>query len=110
MSVEIVLMLTTLPDAESAQKLADAALDARLAACVAESGPLRSRYHWNGRKESAQEIQLLFKTSVARARELEQFIASHHPYETPEIVSWPANASTAYGQWVAAETHRPIHV
>ncbi|MGN6806598.1 MAG: divalent-cation tolerance protein CutA [Trinickia sp.] len=109
-SVEIVLMLTTLPDAASAQALADAILDARLAACVAESAPLRSRYRWKGQKESAQEIQLLFKTSVARALELEQFIAEHHPYETPEIVSWPASASTAYGQWVVAETHRPIHV
>lgn len=110
MPVEIVLMLTTLPDAAAAQKLADAVLDARLAACVAESGLLRSRYHWKGQKESAEEIQLLFKTSVPRARELEQFIARHHPYETPEIVSWPASASAAYGQWVAAETHRPTHV
>jgi periplasmic divalent cation tolerance protein len=53
---------------------------------------------------------LLFKTSPVRARELEEFIASHHPYETPEIVSWPASASPAYGQWIAAETHRPTHV
>ena len=110
MPVEIVLMLTTLPDAASAQKLADAVLDARLAACIAEFGPVRSRYHWKGQKETAEELQLLFKTSVARALELEQFIARHHPYETPEIVSWPASASTAYGQWVTAETHRSIHV
>ena len=110
MSVEIVLMLTTLPDTASAQKLADAVLDARLAACVTESAPVRSRYHWNGQKELAEEIQLLFKTSVPRALELEQFIVRHHPYDTPEIVSWPASASAAYGQWVAAETHRPIHV
>jgi periplasmic divalent cation tolerance protein len=110
MPVEIVLMLTTLPNAEAARELADGALAARLAACASELGPIRSRYHWKGELESAEEVQLLFKSSAVRARELEEFIASHHPYETPEIVSWPASASPAFGQWIAAETHRPTHV
>jgi periplasmic divalent cation tolerance protein len=108
--LEIVLMLTTLPDAASAQQLADGVLDERLAACVTELGRVRSRYRWKGQVESAEEVQLLFKTSAARALELERFIAAHHPYETPEIISWPATASAAYGQWVATETHRPTHV
>lgn len=110
MPLDIVLTLTTLPDVASAQKLADAVLDARLAACVTESAPVRSRYRWKGQMESAEEVQLLFKTSAARALELERFIAQSHPYETPEIVSWSASASIAYGQWVSAETHRPTHV
>jgi periplasmic divalent cation tolerance protein len=55
-------------------------------------------------------VQLLFKTSAARAPELERYIADHHPYETPEILSWSAHASPGYGQWVDAETHRPLHV
>ncbi len=110
MPVEIVLMLTTLPDSASAQKLADDVLDERLAACVTEFGGVRSRYRWKGQIESAEEVQLLFKTSAARALELERFIAANHPYETPEILSWAASASAAYGQWVASETHRPTHV
>lgn len=110
MSLEIVLMLTTLPDASAARKLADDVLHARLAACVTEIGAVRSRYRWKGHLESADEVQLLFKTSAARALELERFIAAHHPYETPEIIAWPASASVAYGHWVAAETHRPTHV
>ncbi|GLU34387.1 divalent cation tolerance protein [Trinickia caryophylli] len=110
MPLDIVLLLTTLPDSGSAQKLVDAVLDARLAACVTELGVVQSHYRWKGQRESAQEIQLLFKTSAARALELERFIAANHPYETPEIVVWPASASAAYGQWVAAETHRPTHV
>ena len=73
-------------------------------------GLVRSRYRWNGKVELAEEVQLLFKTSALRALELERYIAAHHPYETPEIVSWPASASAAYGQWVVAETHRPTHV
>ncbi len=110
MPLDIVLMLTTLPDSAAVQKLVDGVLDAQLAACVTELGLVRSRYRWKGKMESAEEVQLLFKTSAVRAPELERFIAAHHPYETPEIVSWLASASAAYGQWVAAETHRPTHV
>jgi periplasmic divalent cation tolerance protein len=103
-------MLTTLPDAASAQKLAEGAVELRLAACVTDLGVVRSRYRWQGNVESAEEVQLLFKTSAARSLELEQFIIGHHPYETPEVLSWQAGASTAYGQWIATETHRPTHV
>ncbi|AJK44824.1 divalent-cation tolerance protein CutA [Burkholderia plantarii] len=106
----IVLMMTTVPDAATARSLADGALGARLAACVSELGTIRSSYHWQGKIESAEEIQLLFKTSAVRALELERFITSHHPYETPEIVSWQATASVPYGSWVAAETQRLFHV
>lgn len=110
MSANVTLILTTVPDAEVAQKLAAQVLTARLAACVSQQGPVHSSYHWQGLVESADEIQLLFKTSVARAPELEQFIQSHHPYGTPEILSWQATASAAYGQWVITETQRPLHV
>ncbi|HEF5872663.1 TPA: divalent-cation tolerance protein CutA [Burkholderia cenocepacia] len=106
----VVLMLTTVPDAATAAALADGALDARLAACVSELGTIKSRYHWQGKVETADEIQLLFKTSPVRALELERFIAAHHPYETPEIVSWQTTASAAYGQWVTGETQRLFHV
>ena len=106
----VVLMLTTVPDAATAEALANGALDARLAACVSELGAIKSRYHWQGKVETAEEIQLLFKTSAVRSLELERFILAHHPYETPEIVSWQATASAGYGQWVTSETQRLFHV
>ncbi|AFQ49540.1 divalent-cation tolerance protein CutA [Burkholderia cepacia] len=106
----VVLMLTTVPDAATAAVLANGALDARLAACVSELGAIKSRYHWQGKVETADEIQLLFKTSPVRSLELERFILAHHPYETPEIVSWQSTASAAYGQWVTSETQRLFHV
>nr|WP_208545975.1 divalent-cation tolerance protein CutA [Paraburkholderia hospita] len=104
------LVLTTVPDLATAQKLAQDALSARLAACVSQLGSVQSSYHWQGKIESAEEIQLLFKTSVVRTLELERFIRAQHPYDTPEILSWQVTAPAAYGQWVNAETQRPIHV
>ncbi|MGF6380266.1 uncharacterized protein involved in tolerance to divalent cations [Paraburkholderia atlantica] len=109
-SVNVTLVLTTVPDVAVAQKLAADALAARLCACVTQLGSVHSSYHWQGAIETAQEIQLLFKTSAARALELEQYIQAHHPYDTPEILSWQATASAAYGQWITAETQRPLHV
>jgi periplasmic divalent cation tolerance protein len=110
MALNVVLMLTTLPDAASAQRLAEGAIEQRLAACVTDLGVVRSRYRWNGNVESAEEVQLLFKTSAARSVELERFIIDHHPYDTPEVLFWQAGASAAYGQWIDSETHRPTHV
>jgi periplasmic divalent cation tolerance protein len=109
-SVNVTLILTTVPDADAARQLACGALNARLAACVTELGAVHSSYHWQGKLESADEVQLLFKTSVARSLDLEQFIQTHHPYDTPEILSWQVTASAGYGQWVNAETQRTLHV
>jgi periplasmic divalent cation tolerance protein len=109
-NIPVVLMLSTLPDAAAADALAQAALQARLAACVTNVGAVVSQYHWKGTLESSQEVQLLFKTSVARGDELQRFVEARHPYETPEILVWQVDASPAYGQWVNAETQRPLHV
>ncbi|SAL73531.1 periplasmic cytochrome biogenesis protein [Caballeronia peredens] len=110
MNLPVVLMLSTLPDTAAADSLAQAALEARLAACVSNIGAVASQYHWKGALASAQEVQLLFKTSVARAEELQRFVEARHPYETPEILVWQVDASPGYGQWVNAETQRPLHV
>ena len=110
MDTPVVLVLTTLPHSDAASVLAQQAIDARLAACVTELGVVKSRYRWEGKVEVADELQLLFKTSLARGDELARFIESNHPYETPEIVAWQADASAAYGQWIIAETQRPINV
>jgi periplasmic divalent cation tolerance protein len=109
-NVPVVLMLTTLPDTAAADALAQAVLEARLAACVTKLGAVQSRYRWNGALETSQEVQLLFKTSVARADELQRAVIERHPYETPEMLVWQADASPGYGQWVNAETQRPLHV
>lgn len=109
-TLNMTLMLTTVPDEDAANKPSMAALDGRLAACVTRRGAVHSQYRRQRRIGSGDEIQLLFKTSLARAAEFEQFIQTQHPYETPEILSSQVTVSIAYGQWVNTETQRPIHV
>ncbi|MEJ5211786.1 MAG: divalent-cation tolerance protein CutA [Burkholderiales bacterium] len=100
-----VLVISNLPDQDSAQALAQAAVTARLAACVNVMAPCSSVYRWQGRLESATEVPVFFKTSRERYAELEAFIRARHPYELPEIVAVPIETGLpAYLQWLAQET------
>jgi periplasmic divalent cation tolerance protein len=102
------LVLTNLPDRESAERLARGVVDARVAACVNVLSPMRSVYRWKGAVETAEEYPVLIKTAADRYPELEQTIRALHPYELPEIVAVGIEAGLpAYLAWVEAET-RPL--
>lgn len=60
------LVLTNLPDEASAEALATALVETRLAACVNRLAPCHSVYRWQGNIERAMEIPLLIKTDSAR--------------------------------------------
>lgn len=101
----VVLVLTTLPDAETAHALADHLVQERLAACVNVLAACRSVYRWQGKVENAEEVPLLIKTTCARYAALEVAIRERHPYELPEIVAVPlSHGLPDYLGWVAAET------
>ena len=94
-----------MPDAASAQRLAEALIEGRLAACVNVLAPCRSVYHWQGKVESADEVPLLIKTGADRYAALEAAIRARHPYELPEIIAVPVvQGLPAYLDWVAQET------
>jgi periplasmic divalent cation tolerance protein len=106
--MEALLVLTNLPDAASAQALAEHVVAERLAACVSILAPCRSVYRWQGRVEAAEEVPLLIKTRADRYAALEAAIRARHPYELPEIVAVPiSHGLPAYLDWLAAETTPP---
>jgi len=103
--LETYLVITHLPDRESADRLARSLVDKRLAACVNILSPCRSLYRWKGAVENAEEFPMLIKTSRSRYAELEAAIRAGHPYELPEIIAVPLAAGLpAYIEWVDAET------
>ena len=103
--METLLVITNLPDSDSAHTLAQALVEQRLAACVSILAPCRSVYRWQGRIEEATEVPLLIKTTTARYAALEAAIRAAHPYELPEIVAVRVDQGLpAYLAWVAAET------
>jgi periplasmic divalent cation tolerance protein len=103
--MNVILVLTNLPDQEAAEKLARQLVDKRQAACVNILAPCKSIYHWQGKTESTQEVPLLIKTTEERYAALEQTIRELHPYELPEIIHVPVTGGLpAYLNWVSEET------
>ncbi|WP_343661821.1 divalent-cation tolerance protein CutA [Ralstonia sp.] len=105
---EVLLVLTNLPDAESADHVTTVVLESRAAACVNRLPACASTYWWNGAIEHAAEIPLLIKTTRAAYPALEAALRKAHPYEVPEIIALPVVMGLpAYLAWVAGETRLP---
>ncbi len=106
--MKTLLVFTNMPDQASAEVLAAALVEQRVAACVNVLMPAQSVFRWKGHVESASEVPMVIKTTVERYPMLEQAILAGHPYELPEIIAVPVEYGLpAYLDWVAAET-RPI--
>jgi len=100
-----VQVVTTTGTRAEADAIAQAVVEARLAACVQVVGPVTSRYWWDGAVEVAEEWLCLAKTTADRYPELEEAIRQRHSYDEPEIVALPVVAgSRSYLDWVTRET------
>jgi periplasmic divalent cation tolerance protein len=108
---QILLVLTNVPDGDTADRIARLVVGQRLAACVNILGAVRSVYRWQGVVEDAIEVPLLIKTTADRYAELEAAIRTEHPYDVPEIVALPMSTGLpAYLDWVVSETRRDVDV
>ena len=100
-----IVVLTNLPDRESAKALARALVEGRLAACVNIGAAVESIYHWQGQIETEIEVPVAIKTRQVLYSKVEAAIRNIHPYELPEIVAVPiSDALPGYLDWIAAET------
>lgn len=104
-SDEYVIALTTLPADGDVEQIARQLVEEKLAACVNILPPMRSMYRWKGAVESADERQLVIKTTAARLPALEARLRKLHPYDVPEFIVLPITlGSAAYLSWVSAST------
>jgi periplasmic divalent cation tolerance protein len=102
---DTLLVITNLPDRASAERLAEALIARRVAACVNVMAPCRSVYAWQGTVEHAEEHPVFVKTPADRYDALQQAIRELHPYELPEIIAVRLDAGLPeYLNWVASET------
>lgn len=102
---DVVLVLTTVSDSSSAEDLARALIEERLAACVNIQAPMTSFYRWKGCVERDRERQVVIKTTRNRLGAIEERLAALHSYELPELIVVPvAGGSDRYLDWVRSET------
>lgn len=100
-----VVVITTTDSEAAAATLARAVVEARLAACVQISGPIRSVYRWQGEIADEPEHQLWIKTAYDRVDELTEFVRAHHTYDVPEVLALPVlGGNPDYLTWLTTET------
>jgi periplasmic divalent cation tolerance protein len=84
---DVLIGFCTVPDRPAAERIAEALVDERLAACVNIVPGIRSVYRWEGKVEFSDELLLIIKTTrqapMARIRER---LLTLHPYDVPEFL------------------------
>ena len=101
MTAEVVLALCTLPDAETARRVARELVELQLVACGNVLPQIHSVYRWQGKVESADEALAIFKLPARGYAEFEAKLRSLHPYDVPEIISFPIDQGLPeYLRWV----------
>lgn len=95
------LILVTAPNVATARKLANKALEAKLAACVNLVPKVESHYWWQGKLETSAEVLMLLKTDKRCLPALEKLLLANHPYDTPEILAVSLDSGTPkYLEWI----------
>jgi periplasmic divalent cation tolerance protein len=102
MTGKIVLALSTFPDRETAQRIANQLVTEKFAACANILPQIESIYRWQDKVETGNETLTLFKVSEDRRPAFQEKLSSLHPYEVPEIIFLPISAGLPdYLRWVA---------
>ena len=105
---DIFVILSTCPDAATAERLGRTLVEEALAACVNVLPGLRSIYRWNDAVQSDEEALMIIKTTAACLAAARERLVELHPYEVPEAVALPVvDGHHAYLAWVASSTRTP---
>ena len=96
------LLLTTVAKKSDARRLASAALQHRVAACIQILPRVESHYLWNKKKVISREYLILAKTTPRQCKSLKTLWKKIHPYDCPELVTLSARAASVYARWIQA--------
>jgi periplasmic divalent cation tolerance protein len=100
-----IVLFVTVPNDETANRLAEALVGEGLAACVNRIPGVRSTYFWEGRVCTDDELLLVIKTRGALFEPLRARVLELHPYTVPEIIALPIQAGHAdYLAWIEQST------
>ena len=97
----MLVVLTTTPNTDEAERLAHLIVEDKLAACVQILPKMTSVYYWEGKVQTEPEHLLVIKTLEEKFDELSEFIRTNHTYDVPEIVAISAEkVSEDYLKWM----------
>jgi periplasmic divalent cation tolerance protein len=104
---ELCVVYITASNTEEAVKIAEMAVNERLAACANIIDNMTAIYRWEGKIQKDNEAVLLLKTKSSLFSELEKAVRAIHSYVSPCIVSIPiSDASESYAEWLISQTRQ----
>lgn len=91
-------------DRDTAREVASMLVKERLVACANLIPAVESIFQWEGAIGTAEEVGVLFKTEASLLDEAISRLAYLHPYDTPAIMGWHADAAApATLAWLAEQ-------
>ncbi|MBM0255522.1 divalent-cation tolerance protein CutA [Micromonospora sp. 4G55] len=102
---EVLQVYTAAGSREAAQRLAEGAVKARLAAGGQIVGPVDCVFWHEGKFGTGQEWQVVLRSSSRRYPALESYLKEHHEWANPEVTAVQVVAgSEPYLAWVLSIT------
>ncbi len=103
-----VLIYSTFPSAEEAERIGGALVDRGLAACVNIFPGMTAIYVWEGKRQRESEAAMIIKTRGSLASEAIAEARKLHPYTNPALLVLPVTGgSEDFMRWIAEQTAKP---
>ncbi|XP_046901352.1 protein CutA homolog [Hypomesus transpacificus] len=95
------VLLVNCPNEQAAKDIGRAIMERRMAASINILPRTSTMYYWKGDIQDATEILMMVMTRTSNILQLTEYVRSVHPYEIPEILSFPVDGgSLAYLKWM----------
>ena len=102
---EFIFLYSTFGSVADAERVAEALVGEKLAACVNIHGQMRSVYEWKCAVERQDEAAAFIKTRAALKERVMARLRELHPYEVPAMLVLPiAGGNEDYLDWARAQT------
>ena len=100
-----VLIYSTFPSPEAAEKVGRELVEQRLAACINILPGMTSIYHWENAIVRDSEAVMIIKTRQSLSGRVIEAAKALHPYTNPALVVLPIiDGSQDYVRWLMDET------
>ena len=101
MNQQTVLIFITTSTKKEAEKIANALLNRKKAACVSILPGVNSFFWWQGKIDSASEALLVVKTKSGLLDDIVKLVKKLHSYDVPEIIALPIiGGNEEYLEWI----------
>ena len=102
---DYILIFITVSSEKEGEKISQALVKEKLAACVNMIGGVKSLFSWKGQISLEEEVLLIAKTKDKLFESLKKRVLELHSYEVPEIIALPILAGfEKYLEWIKKET------